>query len=570
MKAIPQTAIALALLSSTVMMASAQAETRAWLDQQQVAAGDSVKLNIETDQITASPDYAPLRGGFTLAGQSSSRSLQMINGQRSAKVQFSVRLLPHGQGTLTIPALKVGDETTEPLSLQVTDAATTATAPDPAMHNNGQVFIRTEVDDLQPYVQQSVGVVVRLYFAVQLVSGQLDLEQPQGASLQRVGDDINSVEQVNGRRYNVVERHFVLVPEHSGSLQLPGARFIGQGMNDLLDMNDDPGIRASAPGKVLQVKPQPDQADPAWLPLRDLKLRYLAAPTKAVAGEAVQVAVEATLQGATRAQVPELPVPDVAGAQVFAEPPSYDESFRNGVPQVKVTLHYSLVPAQAGTLSVPGLELPWWDVADARRRQTRLPELHIEVAPGQASAAGSVQPGAGAAQGNTAPAHVAAASTANSPQSPAAAAESKTPSAWRWILLAAGFALLWLLTLAGWLWSRRRAAAVPTLTSTTASARPRPDLATLRRALDSDGLEEIVRLLAAMAGVSGFDAVLQRLQPESQKSALLRMQRAVWAGEGDVAAARQAMREAFKSGPRWLPIERGPVPDELEPLYPRR
>ena len=83
---------------------------------------------------------------------------------------YGVALTPRRSGALVVPGLQVGSTRTAPLTLQV-DAAAVA-GPD----SNAMAFIETVVDDPTPYVQQSVGVVVRLYFASQLASGELVLD----------------------------------------------------------------------------------------------------------------------------------------------------------------------------------------------------------------------------------------------------------------------------------------------------------------------------------------------------------------------------------------------------------
>ena len=195
------------------------AATRAWLEQPQVTLGQAVTLNVETDAVSATPDLTPLMRDFDVEGQSDSRSVRMVNGRMSASTTFSLTLRPRRAGTLAIPALQVGNERTAPLTLEVSATATAGAA------SNGLVFVETEVDDPNPYVQQSVGVTVRLYYATPLVSGQLDLDPPDGALLQRVGEIVQSSREIDGRRYSTAERRFLLVPERSGALIVPGARF---------------------------------------------------------------------------------------------------------------------------------------------------------------------------------------------------------------------------------------------------------------------------------------------------------------------------------------------------------
>ena len=537
----------------------ANAQTRAWLDRDAISDTETVTLNIESDG--GAPDYAPLQADFELSGQTSSRQVQWSQGAMQSRSLYGVALTPRRSGVLTVPSLRVGNVLTAPMPLTVS-ASSGASA---AVPGNAKAFVETEVDDANPYVQQSVGVVVRLYYASQLLSGELGFDAPEGASMQRVGEDRSLVREVNGRRYNVVERRYLLIPERSGPLVLKGARFEGRSAGGFFDdlFGGDGRLRANAPDRTLQVRAQPDAAPQPWLPLHDLRLRYTAAPTHGRAGEAVTVVVEAVAEGATRAQFPELPPLDVGpAAQVFAEPPQYDETFNGGTPRLTLTRRYSVVPRQPGTLAIPGPRMGWWDVRAGQARSATLPDLRVTVAEGA--------PG-------TAPAPVALDTTSALPGASAPAGDSVafgTTAAgrppWGWIAAAVSFAALWLLTLA-WAWRRRRApvAVGGHPVGEAAHAAGRPSRAELRRALDHEGLDEIVALLAAMGGIrGGLEAVLAQLADPAQRQALQDLQAARWSADGgDAAQARQALRRAFHDGPHWQPAP--PASNTpLPPLYP--
>ena len=538
------------------------AATRAWLEQPQVTLGQAVTLNVETDAVSATPDLTPLMRDFDVEGQSDSRSVRMVNGRMSASTTFSLTLRPRRAGTLTIPALQVGNERTAPLTLEVSATATAGAA------SNGLVFVETEVDDPNPYVQQSVGVTVRLYYATPLVSGQLDLDPPDGALLQRVGEIVQSSREIDGRRYSTAERRFLLVPERSGALIVPGARFEGRGaggwMDDLLGGNSRQVNITGAP-RTLQVRPQPAGAPQPWLPVRDLRMRYTAVPQQLRTGEAGTLTIETTVVGATQAQLPELPTPSIPGAQVFAEPPQFEERFVGGTPQVTLTRRYSVVPSQAGRLVVPGTAMAWWDVRAGAARRATLPDLTLPVVVGTGSPP-SV-PVAGAARG-------AATLPAGTDDDILLEGERRVPPRmWPW--LAAGFALLWLITL---LWALTRRAGIssgprarvhaqagaPTMAPATHTA------ADLKRALDAgelDDIEDVLRGMARPAAVD-LDDLHRRLATASQRGAVELLRRARWAG-GDAAQARAALREAFRGGPRWRTADTGDVQEPLPPLYPR-
>src|SRR5690606_15687821 len=410
----------------------AGAATRAWLDRDRIQLGETATLNIETDQATAAPDWAPLGADFDTSGHTSTRRVDVVDGEVRARVLYAVALQPRAEGVLTVPALQVGGELTEPLSLTVLPAADT-----PAQAG-AVAFVEAELETGQAWVQQSVGYVLRLYYATPLVSGELEQPEPEGASLRRVGDDVTYSRDVGGRRYSVVERHFLLVPERSGTLEIPGARFRGRGTGGFFDDMFGSGpriLRASSQPQRIEVRPMPDPAPRPWLPLRSLQARFLEAPQQARVGEAVDVVLELRADGAAASQMPELELEVGDGAQLFPEPAQVREQFEGGRPQVVVTRRFSIVPRRSGTLAVTARPVEWWDARAGIARTAAAAPLAIQV--GGAAAAPAAGPGAPAAGPGERWMKV-----------PGVQGEVRP-----WAVAAAAFALLWLATL---IWALHR------------------------------------------------------------------------------------------------------------------
>jgi hypothetical protein len=566
----------LALLALFALAGMADAQTRAWLDRDRIALGEAATLNVETDA-NAAPDYAPLLRDFDLGGQSSRQQLSWVNGNASSRSLYALVLRPRREGLLRIPVLRVGGGMTAPLSLLVT-AAPAAEA------GNGDVFIQSEADAQAPYVQQSVGWVVRLYSAVPLIAGQLDQPEPAGASLQRIGDDVQYRRTVGTRSYVVTERRYLLIPERSGELVVPPARFEGRGSGNAFDQLFGDGqseLHAVARPRVLQVRPIPANAPQPWLPLRSLSMRYLEQPSKAQVGRPVDIVVEVAADGATASQLPELALPAVDGADVFPERARSDESMVDGRPQVRLQRRFSLVPTQAGALTVPGPRIAWWDSRAGEARSATLPPIRLQVAPGVPAAAAQSESG-----------------------SPAEGMSAERHDPRR--MLAALALLAGVLILGGLAWrarsrrpqdgaaSQRSAAEVPTgpthgvvpppipgaaphehvpspsaISATDDTVSPTEPAPSLARALDLGDLADIEAALRQLAGPdAGLDAVIQRLDDPAQRDAVEMLRLARWAG-GDAAAARSRLREAFAGGPRWH-ASAPPPRDLLPPLYPER
>jgi len=537
-------------LTCALLAAPVFAQTRAWLDRDRIGIDETVALNLETDDAGAPPpDYGPLLQDFIVSANSSSRQFDIVNGVTRTRVLYSVALQPRRQGLLAIPALAVGNHRTQPLTLTVSGSQAAPT------HAGDPAFIEAEADAQSPYVQQAVGYTVRLYYATQLVSGELDQDAPDGATLQRVGDDLQYERAVGGRQYHVVERRFLLIPERSGTLAIPGARFAGRGVGSMFDDmfgDADRDLRAASPPRILSVQPIPADAPQPWLPLRALTLRYSGTPQQARAGEAATVTVEADADGASAAQLPELQLQAGAGAQVFADPPQADERFLEGRPHVHVTRRFSIVPAREGALRIAGPSLAWWDVRAGVSRTATLPDIQLHVAPGAGGFAPPVVP-APTASPVAAPRttiHVPGVQGALQP----------------WALVAVAFALLWLLTL-GWALHRR----APSAAASRNGSPPRepahaPTSRRLGDALAHGDLGDVADALCALAGVADLDAVRTALVDAPQQAAVDALQRARW-GDGDGTAARELLRRAFRSGPRWR-VAPTRVHDVLPPLYP--
>ena len=561
-------AVLCALALQVALMPAAAAQTRAWLDRDRIGAGETVTLNVETAQPgNPTPDFAPLQRDFEVSGNTSRREIQVHNGTAMMRSLYGVALRPRRDGVLTVPALVVGNTRTAPLTLVV---AAAAVAPAPA-RSGDNVFIESEADDSSPYVQQAVGWVVRLYSAVPLVSGQLDQPAPDGATLQRVGEDAQYTRDVGGRRYMVVERRYLLVPERSGTLTLPGASFEGRGTGGFFDdlFGDRGGaLHAQARPRFLQVQAPPVNAPQPWLPLHNLELRYRTVPQSLRAGEASDLIVEATADGATATQMPELQLPPVEGAQVFADPVKSDEGMAGGRPRVKQVRRFSLVPGGAGEVRVPSMKVTWWDVRTGSARVASLPPLRLTAAPALSGGAAN----APRATRNT--------GDVGMPSSGATMAGAGSP--WRrnpWIVATVVFALLWLLTLVWWL--SHRGARGPTAaraTDTGAATTPSTgggvftrDPSQLRRALDTGSLGDVADALLAMAPqpCTSIDALREQLAEPRQRAALDLLQQARWA-DGDGRAARATLREAFAKGPRWRAVGGAAKSALLPPLYPER
>ncbi|MES9847869.1 MAG: BatD family protein, partial [Candidatus Thiodiazotropha sp.] len=77
-------------------------------------------LQMEGEQ-EMTPDLSELERLFEIVGRSTQQSISIINGKMSAKRSLTLTLLPRQTGSLEIPPIRIGNESTEALVLEVTE-----------------------------------------------------------------------------------------------------------------------------------------------------------------------------------------------------------------------------------------------------------------------------------------------------------------------------------------------------------------------------------------------------------------------------------------------------------------
>jgi hypothetical protein len=542
------------------------AQVRAWLDRGSMQLGETVTLNIEVsdDAGAAQPDFSALQSDFNLLGTQSSSAMNIVNGQASSKLLWAVGLEPKRAGTLTIPAFTVAGAQTAPLTLTVTPgSALSGKAGD-------EVFLEVAVDAKSPYVQQQVRVTVKLFYAVNLTDGNLEDPHGEGLAARKLGQDASYTADVDGRRYRVLERHYALTAEKSGTLTLAPIAFRGHALNpnDINSFfNRGHAISAQAPGATLDVRPRPQASgSDAWLPAQSLTLTAegVDANTQAKVGEPLTLTLHLKAQGLGFEQLPELKLPPIDGADVYPDK-EVTQNRDDGAAQFgERTRKFAIVPNRAGTMTIPALAVSWWDTEHDGAASAELRALSLNVAAGSASAA--------------VPTNVQNAANATNILAPAPVAAAPAPNddARHWRLLTYAALALWLLTVAAWLvWMRAQrrhvaAAASRPTPATAPSANANAARKTFADACAREDMRAAARALLIWARAEGSTARtlgdLGRALDDPQRSVLGDMQRALYGATG--AADAKAVASAFRDGLRFAPATAAAPATLLPPLYP--
>lgn len=336
-------------------------------------------------------------------------------------------------GRQEIPAITIGNESSSPISITINE---------PANEPPGEadVFITSEVDQTEAYVQSQVLYRFKVYRAV--ATRQEGRRDPEFTGVEvlveRAGDERSYEAILNGKAYNVIERVLAIYPQSSGEISISPARFEARVLRNGRITGRKVFESESHTITVLPIPAPPaDYPDAAWLPAKDVRLgeEWSREPGEIAAGEPVTRKVTISVLGQIETQIPALEPPVVEGMNVYADKPDLSRLFEaEGIRGVRRE-QYAMIGFRGGLVEVPAVEVPWWDIETREWRVARLPSRTIRVEAPETI--------------------VVAPPVAEQESAPEEAGEAAMLPDGFWKRVSELIAAAWLLTVIAWWWSSR-------------------------------------------------------------------------------------------------------------------
>ncbi len=465
-------------------------------------------------------DLSPLEADFQILSRSSSTSISLVNGVRSQQNTLNLELAPKRSGELQIPALNLDGHSSQALTITVNAAPTV----NPGLDPSRDFILEVDVDTTSPYVQQQVRLTVKLMFAVSLSDGNLSDPQSNAALIERLGEDASYRTQIQGRTYQVVERQYALTPQSSGPLRIDPVTLNGRRASGRGFFNRGQPVSVASRVIDLQVRPRPTSyGDDPWLPARSLALNDQLSADSARVGEPLTRTLTLAAVGLPQSLLPALGMQPSEQYQVYPDQPARSGSSRDGWLISQLEQKIAIVPSQPGTITLPALQVVWWDVGTDQLRTASVAERVIEVLP---ALVGGVATNTIATPGED---------PALRPLSgPISVQTVSRPGYWPWI--SALFASLWLITAALY-WRSQRSAGVAKR-QPTQSPQLAPALKALKQACrdnqPADAEQAVVDLYLARGGPRCGSAMIlaQQLPPGAARQALIELDQVRFARDG--------------------------------------
>ncbi len=402
---------------------SLAAPASAWVTPAVVAVDETVTLTIAQDSFALNaPELSVLKDNFKILKQTTSSSINKVNGVTVIKKRWVLILLPLKTGKLTIPAIQIGEERTPPLNLKVMDDRVNSgietrtnnkTIDNTSTHEialstvaEQNIIIQVDVGQQPHYVQGQVVLSQKIFHAVPLKSAHLTTPKIKENAADIV--QLSQIEpyywNIDGKRYHVIERNYALFPKHSGRLTIEKAEFTGATKKQTKQASkEDPfGLRTSSSSKpppnttsvkagtilsasakavTVNILPQEKSFTAHhWLPAKNITVYRKWSKSLETLNEGDTVVMQTTIiaDGLRAEQLPEVFLEMPGNVKTYPEQAELTNTITHsgvtGIWSQKITF----VASQSGEFMIPELKIPWWNITTEREELAQLkPEVLI-------------------------------------------------------------------------------------------------------------------------------------------------------------------------------------------------
>lgn len=377
-----------AFLSLFTLAGASWAELTASVNRSVLDSNETLQLKIRLDAqaFRSEPDFSPLEKDFEILSNNRQQQYSSINGRAESYTDWNLSLLPKRTGIMLIPSLKYKTDISNAIEITVRAASPSGSA----AAGKQPIYTETMVDKPAAYIQEQIVLTHRLYTSVQLRDYSLSELDIPGAIVQRLGDS-QFQKMINGRNYLVLEVNYAIFPQTSGKLTIPALRFgayesTSRSQFGAFATRGNRIFRDTDP-KMLDIMARPAHvpAD-AWMPSSKVELsqQWSSDLNNLTVGEPITRTIRITAQGLTGAQIVPLKIAQSNDYRVYPDQPQIEEQADgNGLLGIR-TESLALVPNQAGEITIPAIEMRWWDTVKQRMQTASLPATRIQVSPSKA------------------------------------------------------------------------------------------------------------------------------------------------------------------------------------------
>nr|WP_086939543.1 BatD family protein [Thaumasiovibrio occultus] len=336
-------------------------------------------------------ELTPLMVDFYLIGDSNMERAFNINGKRTTRVIRTLQLMPKSPQLTEIPPITIGPEQTQPIPVTVNATANNSGAnggaarnqsagdqsatskdlmdPDAQMERFG-ISIAGEISTTELYPGSTATYKMRVESLHGFGNFEIYRPQNQSGLYVELADGPNeSIEMVDGQQRRILEAEFTISMDEFGDHLLEGASLYGRIGGERIELTtDDINITALR---------APKGHTGPWIatPRLTLSQTWTGTDGDIVVGEPITRVITLKIDDYRSSLMPEIKLAYPDSVSVHEDNPQIVQQFDDAT----LTLRQVIIPREAGSITLPGLAVSWYNTYSKTTETTQLESLVVNV-----------------------------------------------------------------------------------------------------------------------------------------------------------------------------------------------
>lgn len=349
----------------------------AQVDRNNPGLGQSFTLNISLPNANAHPQLDKLSQDFTIYNTSMSSETNIINGHTTTQNNLIITLIPKKSGKQTIPAITIGNDSTQPIVIDV-GASSSTNSTNSSIYAKGLITNQSNA-----YIGVPLIYTLSLHYKNPLANVNMSPLNIPNATVSTLGKTTQYQANESGNVYQVLEQKFLITPNNSGQLIIPPIQINGEiNDNDFFSLNAPKVFNVATKQLSIAVANIPAGITPdKWLPAKDLLVKE----SWSVTGNSIQVGQPITrsiviqAKGVPSASIPNLDLITPSNVNAYPDKTiSQDANLNSDILATK-TFKIAYIPTQTGQLNFPSITFNWWNINTKSLQSITIPAKEYTV-----------------------------------------------------------------------------------------------------------------------------------------------------------------------------------------------
>lgn len=376
-------------------------EFTATVNRNQILLGENLMLTLTLKNASAkeAPSLFPLKKSFEIHSQQQSSNTMVVNGNVTTQMVWKISLSPQKEGEATIPSISIqtnqGILSSQPIRIFASRGNGSQNHPADV---NG-VILTTEISKAKPYKNETVIFTAQLTSKHDMVNVRIEKLNLDDAVVESKGEPKVYQKVVDGVKLHVIEFGYLITPLKPGAINIPPIKVQGEspvkqksGRGSFFD--DDfqsfflmPDFDRLKPFTVwteetpLEVQAPIKGMDP-WLPAKSLRIEEVWDSSQTFQeGEPIIRGFKMIAEGMLSAQLPSLSdfTGKDTGFKIYFDKPESGNEVKGSTVYSYRNEQQTLIPQKSGSLTLPEVAIPWWNVEKKRMETAKIPPRALNV-----------------------------------------------------------------------------------------------------------------------------------------------------------------------------------------------